>query len=41
MTRDWHVREPGNVLALIALGDALEAKGSTVTASRRSMRRFR
>jgi tetratricopeptide (TPR) repeat protein len=32
--RDWHVREPGNVLALIALGDALEAKGSTVTASR-------
>jgi tetratricopeptide (TPR) repeat protein len=32
--RDWHVREPGNVLALIALGDALEAKGSLVTASR-------
>lgn len=32
--RDWHVREPGNVLALVALGDALEAKGSTVTASR-------
>ena len=32
--RDWHVREPGNVLALVALGDALEAKGSLVTASR-------
>lgn len=32
--RDWHVREPGNVLALIALGDALEAKGSAVTAAR-------
>lgn len=32
--RDWHVRAPGNVLALIALGDALEAKGSNVTASR-------
>lgn len=32
--RDWHAREPGNVLALIALGDSLEAKGSTVTASR-------
>jgi hypothetical protein len=32
--RDWHVREPGNVLALIALGDSLEAKGSIVTASR-------
>jgi len=32
--RDWHVKEPGNVLALIGLGDALEAKGSTVTAAR-------
>ncbi len=32
--RDWHAREPGNVLALIALGDSLEAKGSTVTAAR-------
>lgn len=32
--RDWHAKEPGNVLALIGLGDALEAKGSLVTASR-------
>jgi hypothetical protein len=35
--RDWHAREPGNVLALIGLGDALEAKGtegSRVTAAR-------
>ena len=32
--RDWHVKEPGNVLALIALGDSLEAKGSSVTAAR-------
>ncbi|NVB83004.1 MAG: hypothetical protein HOV81_31790 [Kofleriaceae bacterium] len=32
--RDWHAREPGNVLALIGLGDALEAKGSAVTAAR-------
>jgi len=32
--RDWHAKEPGNVLALIGLGDALEAKGSTVTAAR-------
>ncbi len=32
--RDWHAKEPGNVLALIGLGDALEAKGSAVTAAR-------
>jgi hypothetical protein len=32
--RDWHARDPGNVLALIGLGDALEAKGSLATASR-------
>jgi hypothetical protein len=32
--RDWHAREPGDVLALIGLGDALEAKGSAVTAAR-------
>src|SRR5207249_152728 len=32
--RDWHAKEPGNVLALIGLGDALEAKGSKVTAAR-------
>ena len=32
--RDWHAKEPGNVLALIGLGDALEAKGSTTTAAR-------
>ncbi len=32
--RDWHAREVGNVLALIALGEALEAKGSKVTAAR-------
>ncbi|HEY5926584.1 MAG TPA: VIT domain-containing protein, partial [Kofleriaceae bacterium] len=32
--RDWHAREPGNVLALIGLGEALEAKGSKVTAAR-------
>jgi len=32
--RDWHVREPGNVLALVALGDALEANGSATTAAR-------
>jgi tetratricopeptide (TPR) repeat protein len=32
--RDWHARAPGDVLALIALGDALEAKGSNVTAAR-------
>ncbi|HUS32006.1 MAG TPA: hypothetical protein VMZ53_26075, partial [Kofleriaceae bacterium] len=32
--RDWHAKEPGNVLALIALGDALEANGSSGTAAR-------
>ncbi|MDB4952469.1 MAG: hypothetical protein JWO36_38 [Myxococcales bacterium] len=32
--RDWHARAPGDVLALIGLGDALEAKGSTATAAR-------
>lgn len=32
--RDWHAKEPGNVLALIGLGDALEAKGSSTTAAR-------
>ncbi len=32
--RDWHARVPGDVLALIGLGDALEAKGSVVTAAR-------
>ncbi|HSD89950.1 MAG TPA: VIT domain-containing protein, partial [Kofleriaceae bacterium] len=32
--RDWHAREPGNVLALVALGDALEANGSATTAAR-------
>jgi hypothetical protein len=32
--RDWHAREPGNVLALVGLGDALEAKGAIPTAAR-------
>ena len=32
--RDWHAKEPGNVLALIGLGDALEANGSQTTAAR-------
>jgi hypothetical protein len=33
--RDWHAKKkPGDVLALIGLGDALEAKGSMVTAAR-------
>ncbi|HUJ62882.1 MAG TPA: VIT domain-containing protein [Kofleriaceae bacterium] len=32
--RDWHAKQPGDVLALIGLGDALEAKGSAVTAAR-------
>jgi hypothetical protein len=32
--RDWHAREPGNVLALISLGDALEAHGNIATAAR-------
>ena len=34
LARDWHAKEPGNVLALIGLGDALEAKQSLVTAAR-------
>ena len=29
--RDWHARAPGDVLGLIGLGDALEAKGSSIT----------
>ncbi|MGE5181236.1 MAG: hypothetical protein ACM31C_04205, partial [Acidobacteriota bacterium] len=32
--RDWHAKQPGDVLALIGLGDALEARGSAVTAAR-------
>jgi uncharacterized protein YfaP (DUF2135 family) len=32
--RDWHAREPGDVRALIGLGDALEAKGNLATAAR-------
>jgi hypothetical protein len=32
--RDWHARAPGDVLALIGLGDALEANGSAATAAR-------
>ncbi len=32
--RAWHEKEPGNVLALIALGDVLEAKGGVATAAR-------
>src|SRR4029077_13914624 len=32
--RDWHAKEPGDVRALIGLGDALEAKGSYPTAAR-------
>jgi hypothetical protein len=32
--RDWHAREPGDVRALIGLGDALEAKGAFPTAAR-------
>ena len=32
--RDWHAREPGNVLALIGLGEALEARGAEATAAR-------
>jgi hypothetical protein len=32
--RDWHARAPGDVLALIALGDALEAKHAIATAAR-------
>jgi hypothetical protein len=32
--RDWHARAPGDVLALVALGDALEAKHADSTAAR-------
>ncbi len=32
--RDWHAREPGNLLALVGLGEALEAKGALPTAAR-------
>jgi outer membrane protein OmpA-like peptidoglycan-associated protein len=32
--RDWHAREPGNVLALIGLGDVLEARHDDATAAR-------
>jgi tetratricopeptide (TPR) repeat protein len=32
--RDWHSRAPGDVLALIGLGDALEAKRDLETAAR-------
>jgi hypothetical protein len=32
--RAWHAKEPGNVLALIGLGDALEAHGDTAKAAR-------
>ena len=32
--RDWHAREPGNVLALIGLGEALEARRAGATAAR-------
>jgi outer membrane protein OmpA-like peptidoglycan-associated protein len=32
--RDWHAREPGNVLALIGLGEALEARRANATAAR-------
>jgi tetratricopeptide (TPR) repeat protein len=32
--RDWHAREPGDVLALIGLGEALEASRATATAAR-------
>nr|HEX4315897.1 VIT domain-containing protein [Kofleriaceae bacterium] len=34
MARDWHDKEPGDVLALIGLGDSLEAKHATSTAAR-------
>jgi hypothetical protein len=34
LARDWHAKEPGDVLALIGLGDALEAKGAAPTAAR-------
>ena len=32
--RDWHAREPGNVLALVGLGEALEALHADATAAR-------
>jgi outer membrane protein OmpA-like peptidoglycan-associated protein len=32
--RDWHAREPGDVLALIGLGEALEARRADATAAR-------
>ncbi len=32
--RDWHAREPGNVLALIGLGEVLEATHADATAAR-------
>jgi hypothetical protein len=32
--RAWHDKDPGDVLALIALGDSLEAKHATATAAR-------
>lgn len=32
--RAWHTRAPGDVLALIGMGDALEAKGDLPTAAR-------
>jgi outer membrane protein OmpA-like peptidoglycan-associated protein len=32
--RTWHDREPGNVLALVGLGEVLEARRATATAAR-------
>jgi outer membrane protein OmpA-like peptidoglycan-associated protein len=32
--RDWHAHEPGNVLALIGLGESLEARHADATAAR-------
>ncbi|HEY1548164.1 MAG TPA: hypothetical protein VGG28_10100, partial [Kofleriaceae bacterium] len=32
--RDWHASQPGDVLALVGLGDALEANGNVATAAR-------
>ena len=37
--RDWHAREPGDVLALIGLGDALEAQAAARHARRASTAR--
>lgn len=34
MARQWQAAEPGNVLALVALGDCLEASGKTIEAAR-------